>query len=84
MPSDLRLSTTPFARLRGHQLGYRPKNNTFDAWGPAQIDRYIRELALFGANSIEILPPRTDDELSNDLMPVSPMEMMVGTRSDYR
>ena len=77
VPSDLRLSTTPFARLRGHQLGYRPKNNTYDAWGPAQFDRYIRELALFGANSIEILPPRTDDELINDLMSLSPMEMMV-------
>ncbi|MCU0520908.1 MAG: hypothetical protein MUF84_09475 [Anaerolineae bacterium] len=77
VPADLRLSTTPFATIRGHQLGYRPKNNTFDAWTPAQFEQYIRELAFFGANSIEILPPRTDDALSNDLMPVPPTEMVV-------
>lgn len=76
VPADLRLSTTPHARIRGHQLGYRPKNNTYDAWTPAQFERYIRELALFGANSIEILPPRTDDALTNELMPIPPMEMM--------
>ncbi|MBN1250237.1 MAG: hypothetical protein JXC32_21415, partial [Anaerolineae bacterium] len=75
-PKELRLSTTPFAAIRGHQLGYRPKNNTFDAWTPAQFEQYIRELAFFGANSIEILPPRTDDALTNSLMPVPPLEMM--------
>ncbi len=45
-------------------MGYRPKNNTLDAWEPAQFEQYIRELAFFGADSIEILPPRTDDELT--------------------
>ncbi len=77
VPDTLRLSTTPYATIRGHQLGYRPKNNTLDAWEPAQFEQYIRELAFFGANSIEILPPRTDDELTNALMPLPPMEMMV-------
>lgn len=73
---SVRISTTPYAVIRGHQLGYRPKNNTFDAWKPAQFEQYIRDLAFFGANSIEILPPRTDDEPTNALMPLSPMEMM--------
>lgn len=77
VPDTLRISTTPYAAIRGHQLGYRPKNNTFDAWTPAQFEQYIRELAFFGANSIEILPPRTDDELTNALMPVPPEEMTV-------
>jgi hypothetical protein len=76
VPVDLSVSTTPKAQIRGHQLGYRPKNNTYDAWTPAQFEQTIRELAFFGANSIEILPPRTDDALTNDLMPVPPMEMM--------
>ncbi|MHC4537362.1 MAG: hypothetical protein ACYS6K_25770, partial [Planctomycetota bacterium] len=40
-------------------------------------DQYIRELALFGTNSIEILPPRTDDRYKNDHMLYEPLEMMV-------
>ncbi len=72
----LTISSAPRYPIRGHQLGYRPKNNTYDAWSPEQFDQYIRELALFGANSIEILPPRTDDEPASPLMPVPPLEMM--------
>ena len=58
---DLDITTSPRYPIRGHQLGYRPKTNAYDAWSPAQFDQYIRELALFGANSIEIIPPRSDD-----------------------
>jgi hypothetical protein len=77
LPADVRISTAPKYPLRGQQLGYRPKTNAYDAWSPAQFDQYIRELALFGANSIEIVPPRTDDELMNRHMKVPPLEMMV-------
>ncbi|MFN3378657.1 MAG: hypothetical protein ACK41O_04330, partial [Runella zeae] len=58
-PADFRISTSPKYLVRGHQLGYRPKTNSYDAFTVAQYDQYIRELALFGANSIEILPPGT-------------------------
>ena len=75
--SDLNIATAPRYPLRGHQLGYRPKNNACDAWSPAQFDQYIRELAIFGTNSIEILPPRTDDDFTGPHMKVSPREMMV-------
>jgi hypothetical protein len=77
VPSDLRVATAPKYSLRGTQLGYRPKVNAYDAWTEAQFDQYIRELALFGANSIEILPPRTDDERTSRHMKLPPMEMMV-------
>ncbi|MGQ9697625.1 MAG: hypothetical protein ACUVRO_06490 [Armatimonadota bacterium] len=73
----LSISSTPRYALRGHQLGYRPKTNAYDAWSPEQFDQYIRELALFGVNSIEILPPRTDDEPTSPLMRVAPFDMMV-------
>ncbi len=63
--------------VRGHQLGYRPKTNAYDAWTVEQFDQYIRELALFGANSIEILPPRTDDDATGPLMKMDAMEMMI-------
>ena len=75
--SKLKISSTPLYSLRGHQLGYRPKTNAYDAWSVEQFDQYIRELAIFGANSIEILPPRTDDEPINSLMKVPPLEMMI-------
>ena len=76
VPAGLRIATAPKYPLRGHQLGYRPKVNAYDAWSEAQFDQYIRELALFGANSIEILPPRTDDQRTSRHMKLPPLEMM--------
>jgi hypothetical protein len=77
VPDDINVITCPRYPIRGHQLGYRPKTNAYDAWSPAQFDQYIRELALFGANSIEIIPPRTDDELTSPHMKLAPIEMLV-------
>ena len=77
VPGDLDITTRPRYPIRGHQLGYRPKTNAYDAWSPAQFDQYIRELALFGANSIEIIPPRTDDALTSPHMRLAPIEMMI-------
>ena len=57
VPEDLNISSTPAYPIRGHQLGYRPKTNAYDAWTVDQFDHYIRDLTLFGANSIEIMPP---------------------------
>jgi hypothetical protein len=76
VPAGLQITTAPKVPLRGDQLGYRPKVNAYDAWTPAQFDQYIRELALFGVNSIEILPPRTDDQKTSPLMKMPPIEMM--------
>ena len=56
LPSDLDISRTPAYSIRGHQLGYRHTANSYDAWTVAQYDHYIRELALFGTNSIENIP----------------------------
>ncbi|HFE54058.1 MAG TPA: hypothetical protein ENK07_11475 [Bacteroidetes bacterium] len=77
LPAGLRLTTAPRYRIRGHQLGYRPKTNTYDAWTPDQFDQYIRELALFGANSVEFIPPRTDDALTSIHMKLQPLDMLV-------
>lgn len=75
-PDNLSLVSTPKYPIRGHQLGYRPKTNSYDAFSAKQFDQYIRELALFGANSIEILPPRTDDDDSSVHMKLPPFKMM--------
>jgi hypothetical protein len=36
-------------------------NNTYEACTAAQFEQYIRELAIFGANTIEFVPPGADD-----------------------
>ena len=75
---ELNLASAPKYPLRGHQLGYRPKTNSYDAWDLAQWDRYIRELAIFGTNAIELIPPRSDDAADSPHFPLPPLEMMAG------
>lgn len=50
------ISAAPKYAIRGHQLGYRNTANSWDAWNEKQFEQYIRELALFGSNSIENIP----------------------------
>ena len=78
LPESLNLASAPKYPLRGHQLGYRPKTNSYDAWDLAQWDRYIRDLAIFGTNAIELIPPRSDDAATSPHFPLPPMEMMAG------
>jgi len=56
LPAGTDIATAPARPIRGHQLGYRATANSYDGWDEAQYDQYIRELALFGANSIESIP----------------------------
>ena len=76
--TPLNLASSPRYPLRGHQLGYRPKTNSYDAWDLAQWERYIRELAVFGTNAIELIPPRSDDAADSPHFPLPPLEMMAG------
>jgi hypothetical protein len=76
VPENLNISSTPAYPVRGHQLGYRPKTNAYDAWSVDQFDHYIRDLALFGANCIEIMPPNTDDDSSNSHMKLPAIKMI--------
>lgn len=47
----------PSYRMRGHQLGYRDKQNTCPAWTEIEYERYIRDLLIFGSNSIDFCRP---------------------------
>ena len=71
VPESLNLASAPKYPLRGHQLGYRPKTNSYDAWDLPQWDRYIRELAIFGTNAIELIPPRSDDAADQPALSVA-------------
>ncbi len=74
---DLNITTSPKYPLRGHQLGYRPKTNSYDGWNVALWEQYIRDLAVFGTNAAELIPPRSDDARDSPLFPLPPMRMMV-------
>ena len=78
LPAALDIVSAPHSPLRGHQLGYRPKTNSYDGWDLALWEQYIRDLAVFGANAVELIPPRSDDAPDSPLFPLPPMEMMIG------
>jgi hypothetical protein len=59
-------------------LGYRPKTNSYDGWTLALWEQYLRDLAVFGANAIELIPPRSDDDADSPHFPLPPLETMVG------
>ncbi len=75
-PDNLKIATAPKYPLRGHQLGYRPKTNSYDGWDVRTWDQYIRDLAIFGTNAIELIPPRSDDAADSPHFPLPPMRMM--------
>jgi hypothetical protein len=78
LADDLDISTAPKFPIRGHQLGYRPKTNSYDGWNLAMWEQYIRDLAVFGTNAVELIPPRSDDDADSPHFPLPPMDMMVG------
>lgn len=69
----LSLATAPTYALRGHQVGYRNTANSWDAWTPAQMERYILELVLTGSNAIENIPFTPEGE--SPLFRVTPDSM---------
>ena len=77
LPSAFRIATAPRIPVRGHQLGYRPKTNSYDAWDVPQWEQAIRDLAVFGTNIVELIPPRSDDDADSPHFPRPPMEMMI-------
>jgi hypothetical protein len=72
------VSTAPRYPLRGHQLGYRPKTNSYDGWTLAMWEQYYRDLVIFGANAVELIPPRSDDDDQSPHFPLPKMETMIG------
>lgn len=77
LDAPLEASSAPVYGLRGHQMGYRPKANSYDGWTFPMWEQYIRDLAVFGTNAVELLPPRTDDAPDSPHFPLPQMEMMI-------
>ena len=78
LPASFGVTSTPDTKLRGHQLGYRPKTNSYDGWDLRQWEQYYRDLAVFGCNTVELIPPRSDDAPDSPHFPLPQMEMMGG------
>jgi len=78
IPTHLRIFTAPDKPVRGHQIGYRNKNNTYDAWNLAQFEQQIRDLAIFGGNALQIIAPVSDDDQTSALYPAPPFQTVIG------
>lgn len=77
LEDNFSVTEAPKYPLRGHQLGYRPKTHSYDAWDISIWEQYYRDLIVFGANAIELIPPRSDDDADSPHFPKPPLEMMV-------
>ena len=77
LAAGLDLATAPRYALRGHQLGYRPKTIAYDGWSKAMWEQYIRDLMIFGANAIEGIPPRSDDQADSPHFTLPPQQMLI-------
>ncbi len=64
-PQKIRIVSSPDYAMRQHQIAYRPKTNAYDAFTPQQMRDEVTDLALFGTNGIEMIPPGIDDAMQS-------------------
>jgi hypothetical protein len=75
LSAETRITSAPDVAIRGHQLGYRETNNSYDAWDLGQYEQYLRDQIVFGVNAIALIPPASSDEPRSPLMQISPWQM---------
>jgi hypothetical protein len=78
LAAPINITSAPQVPLRSHQIGYRFKNNTYDAWTLPMFEQHIRELALFGTNEIQLVAPVSDDRPVSPLYPAPALDTVVG------
>jgi hypothetical protein len=76
LDSDVKISTAPVTEIRGHQIGYRPKTNAYDAWSIDIWEQYYRDMVAYGTNAVEFVPPESDDSDDSPHFPKPKLEMM--------
>ncbi len=78
-PAELSVASAPEYPVRGMQLGYRQKNDAYDAWDVGRYAQYVRDLIIFGNNSVELIPPSGPGvewiALPDRLMPLNTWDM---------
>jgi hypothetical protein len=78
LPRGVAVFESPEKPVRGHQIGYRFKNNSYDAWTLAQFEQGIRDLAIFGTNTIQLISPVSDDAPTSPLYPAPALDTFLG------
>lgn len=78
LPMPKAFYTAPEKPVRGYQIGYRMKNNTYDAWTLAQFEQQMLDLAVFGLNTVQFVAPISDDNPTSPLFPAPAQEMIEG------
>jgi len=76
VPLNLDIESKPQYRMRQHQIAYRPKTNSYDGFTPEMMCQEILDLALFGTNAIELIPPGIDDALQSPNFSIPWLDMM--------
>lgn len=76
IPSDFSVTTAPHTGRRGHQLGFRPKTNSYDGWDFPVWKQYVEDLIVFGMNAVELIPPRSDDAADSPHFPRPQIDIM--------
>ncbi len=78
LAKDTATASAPAYPLRGHQIGYRNTANSYDAWDIKQYEQYIRDMAVFGTNVIELIPSLDPTERESVHMKSTMWDMTVG------
>ncbi len=78
LSQPLSVSTAPEVPIRSHQIGYRYKNNTYDAWTLPMFEQQIRDLAVFGISGLQVVAPVSDDRATSPLFPAPALETVIG------
>jgi hypothetical protein len=76
------ISSSPAYPIRGHQLGYRARANSYDAWNASTYEQYIRDLILFGCNCIENIPFQDDQPSPHMTVPRDEMNVLLSRICD--
>lgn len=76
-PEDFHVASSPHHRLRGYQFNYRDWSNSYDGWTPAIFEQYVRDMAVFGSNAIELMAPGPDNDKQSPHFPMSKIDMLV-------
>ncbi|MCR5041043.1 MAG: hypothetical protein K6C36_02945 [Clostridia bacterium] len=66
----------PEKHIRGHQLGYRPLPNTYDAWSKEQFYTYTYELMFSFLNTVEHMPYVDGKSNRNELMKYDELDLL--------
>jgi hypothetical protein len=83
LPVPLRLRSAPDYPLRSQMITYRALSNAYDAWNTTQMDRYIRDLALYGTNQMEFIAPDTNPSPHFPLPPQQMLEACAAITASY-